>query len=164
VSCPTGTRCTAVGASSFDKNTKLLAEDLNGGRWTASAPSNKTVAPGNLGLRSVSCSAPRVCTAMVHYISNDSLTWAFASRGGTGGWRFQIPAGFVAFDTTQDLSCAPGGRCMLAGGKGDTDGRGGNFDTGSTLAWRGSGTSFAPVATPPPPVTVGSERAGRRNR
>ena len=44
----------------------------------------------------------------------------------------------------------------LVGGKGSSDGRGDQFDIGSTLAWRsGPGLSFAPQTTPPPPATAG---------
>jgi hypothetical protein len=44
---------------------------------------------------------------------------------------------------------------MMAGGKGDDASRGGVTDVGSTLAWRGSGTSFRPVSTPPPAAAGG---------
>jgi len=43
----------------------------------------------------------------------------------------------------------------LAGGKRSNDGRGDQFDTVTTLAWRGTGTSFTPKTTPSPPATVG---------
>jgi hypothetical protein len=97
-----------------------------------------------------------VCSAVTRYISvaNDTLTWAIASRGRTGGFRFQILPASAAFDDPRDLSCSAHG-CTLVGGKRSSDGRGGQFDIGSTLAWRGTGTSFAPQATPPPPATVG---------
>ena len=152
VSCPSGARCTAVGAGG-GRNFHMLVGNLNRGRWTVSQPANQKVA-NNPSLGNVSCRAGRVCSAIVSYILNDTLEWAFASRGATGGWHFQVP-GDVQTDTPWSLSCAPGGTCMLVGAKGDNSGRGDHEDIGSILAWRGSGTSFAPVTTPPPPATVG---------
>ena len=78
------------------------------------------------------------------------LTWAIASRGRTGGFRFQLLPGTAAFDDPRDISCSAHG-CTLVGGKRSNDGRGDQFDIGTTLAWRGTGTSFAPQTTPPPP-------------
>ena len=157
VSCPTGTRCTAVGASALGEAFRMQVNDLKAGRWTARQLSNKTLDPGDPGLSSVSCAGPHVCSAVWSSgnISGDFRDWGFASRGAAGGWHFQFPASHFPTDTPSDLSCAPGGVCMLVGGKGDNEGRGGISDVGTTLAWRGSGTSFAPVTTPPPPATVG---------
>jgi hypothetical protein len=152
VSCPSGAQCTAVG-SAGTRNSHMLVDNLHRGRWTAWQPANQKVA-GNPSLRTVSCRAGRVCSAEVSFILNDTLEWGFASRGPAGGWHFQVP-GDVSSDTPWSLSCAPNGACMLVGAKGDNSGRGDHFDIGSTLAWRGSGTGFAPVTTPPPPATVG---------
>jgi len=156
VACPARTRCTAVGATG-GSSPRMLVEDLRGGRWHASVLSHKPVNPGNLGLDDVSCRGPRVCSAVTRYISvaNDTLTWSIATRGRTGGFRFQLLPARAAFDDPRDLSCSAHG-CTLVGGKGSSDGRGDSFDTGSTLAWRsGPGLSFAPQATPPPPTTAG---------
>ena len=97
-----------------------------------------------------------VCSAVTRYISvaNDTLTWAIASRGRAGGFRFQLLPGTAAFDDPRDISCSAHG-CTLVGGKRSNDGRGDQFDIGTTLAWRGTGTSFAPQKTPPPPATAG---------
>jgi hypothetical protein len=155
VACPVRARCTAVGATGLD-SPRMLVEDLSGGRWHASVLSHRAVNPGNLGLDDVSCRAPRVCSAVTRYISvaNDTLTWAIASRGRAGGFRFQLLPASAAFDDPRDLSCSAHG-CTLAGGKRSNDGRGDQFDIGTTLAWRGTGTSFAPQTTPPPPATAG---------
>ena len=151
VACPARTRCTAVGVTGFSRQ-RMLVEDLRAGRWHALVLSHKAVNPGNLGLDDVSCRAPRVCSAVTRYISvaNDTLTWAITSRGRTGGFRFQLLPATAAFDDPRDLSCSAHG-CTLAGGKRSNDGRGDQFDTGTTLAWRGTGTGFAPQTTPPPP-------------
>jgi hypothetical protein len=157
VACATRTRCTAVGSGGFN-SPRMLVADLRGGRWHASTLFHKPVQPGNEGLDDVSCRGPRVCSAVTRYISvaNDTLTWAFANRGRTGGFRFQLLPATVAFDDPRDLSCSAHG-CTLVGGKGSSDGRGDSFDIGTTLAWRsGPGLRFAPQTTPPPPATAGS--------
>jgi hypothetical protein len=160
VSCATGTRCIAVGVTSPPGNgtPAMPVADLRGGRWAVSGLFRKAVSPGNLGLDDVACRGPRVCSAVTRYISaaTDELTWAIFSRGRTGGFRLQILAGNVAFDDPRGMSCSAHG-CTLAGGKGDSDGRGGQFDIGTTLAWRSSSPSirFAPQTTPPPPATPG---------
>jgi hypothetical protein len=134
----------------------MQVNDLKAGRWTARQLSNKTLDPGDPVLSSVSCVAPHVCSAVWTALNMDEFVdWGFASRGAAGGWHFQFTPSHFPTDTPHDLSCAPGGVCMMVGGKGDDEGRGGIFDIGSTLTWRGSGTSFAPVTTPPPPATVG---------
>ena len=79
----------------------------------------------------------------LHLGGERTLTWAIASRGRTGGFRFQLLPATAAFDDPRDLSCSAHG-CTLAGGKRSNDGRGDQFDIGTTLAWRGTGTSFAP--------------------
>jgi len=158
VSCPAAARCTAVGSSNAAGGAiRMQVNDLKAGRWTARQLSGKALDHGDPGLISVSCAAPHDCSAAltVMNISGDFSDWGFASRGAIGGWHFQKAASHFPSDTPSDISCAPGGVCMLVGGKGDNEGRGGIDDVGSTLAWRGSGTSFAPVTTPPPPATVG---------
>jgi len=151
VACPARARCTAVGVTGFRRQL-MLVEDLSGGRWRASVLSDKAVNPDNLGLDDVSCRAPRVCSAVTRYISSATgfPTWAIASRGRAGGFRFQILPATAAFDDPRDMSCSAHG-CTLVGGKGSDDGQGDEFDEGTTLVRRGTGTSFAPQATPPPP-------------
>jgi hypothetical protein len=155
VACPARARCTAAGVVTGFNRQRMLVADLSGGRWRASVLSNRVVNPGNLGLDDVSCRAPRVCSAVTRYISvRGFLTWAIASRGRAGGFRFQIMPITAAFDDPRDLSCSAHG-CTLVGGKRSNDGRGDQFDIGTTLVWRGTGTSFAPQKTPPPPATAG---------
>jgi hypothetical protein len=154
VACPARARCTAVGVTGFS-TPRMLVEDLSGGRWHASVLSRRAVNRGNTGLDDVSCRAPRVCSAVTRYVSPGGLlTWAIASRGRTGGFRLQLLPVSAAFDDPRDISCSAHG-CTLVGGKGSSDGRGDSFDMGSTLVLRGTGTSFAPQKTPPPPATAG---------
>jgi hypothetical protein len=160
VSCATGTRCTAVGAtrSSGSTSAAMPVADLRGGRWIVSGLFRKAVSPGNGGLDYVACRGPRVCSAITRYISvaADTATWAIVSRGRTGGFPVQLLASRVAFDDPRDLSCSAQG-CTLVGGKNDNGGRGDQLDAGSTLAWRSTSPSirFAPQTTPPPPATPG---------
>jgi hypothetical protein len=158
VACPARGRCTAVGVAAGSGRQQMLVQDLRAGRWHASVLSGKAVSAGNLGLDDISCRAPRVCSAITRYISvaSDTLTWAIASRGRAGGFRFQLLPATAAFDDPRDLSCSAHG-CTLAGGQRSSDGRGDSFDIGTTLAWRGTGTgtSFTPQPTPPPSATAG---------
>ena len=154
VACPARARCTAVGVTGFSRP-RMLVEDLRAGRWHASVLSRKAVNPGNLGLDDVACRSGRVCSAVTRYLSPGGLlTWAIASRGRAGGFRFQLLPVSAAFDDPRDISCSAHG-CTLVGGKRSNDGRGDEFDIGTTLAWRGTGTGFAPQKTPPPPATAG---------
>src|SRR5689334_18031821 len=106
----------------------MLVESLSAGRWTAAQPASKSVA-GSPALDNVSCSAPRICSAMVSFTRNNVLQWAFASRGPSGGWHFQVP-GDVHTNTPNDLSCPPDGACMMAGALGNTQGQGIQADIG----------------------------------
>jgi len=151
VSCPIGTRCTAVGSTGIS-STGMLVENLSAGRWTAAQPASKSVA-GSPALDNVSCSAPQACSAMVSFTRGGVLQWAFASRGQAGGWKFQVP-GDVRTNTPNDLSCSADGACMMAGALGNTQGQGVQADIGTTMAWQRLSSGFFPVSTPPPPATV----------
>ena len=57
-----------------------------------------------------------------------------------------------------------GARLHAGGGKGSNDGQGDQFDIGTTLAWRGTGTSFAPQTHPTAGTAADSGRRGPRPR
>jgi hypothetical protein len=134
----------------------MLVDDLSKGTWADSLPAAPPqVVKGTAGMYAVSCSAPRVCTALLGYIdSGEELTWAIASRGGTGGFKVTVPAADVAEDTAAGVSCRTAG-CTIAGGLNTNDGQGDSTDTGTTFAWRGTGGHFAPQVTPNPRGTTG---------
>jgi hypothetical protein len=146
VSCPARTRCTAVGATGFD-SPRMLVEDLSGGRWHASVLSHRAVNPGTSGW-TTSRAAPTVCSAVTRYISvaNDTLTWAIASRGRTGGFRFQILPASAAFDNPRDLSCSAHGCTLVGGSAAATAGV-----ASSTSDPRSPGAAPAPASCRKPP-------------
>jgi hypothetical protein len=144
VSCPTATACTAAG-SAVKRTSRLLIADLASGKWTAkpvTAPS--AVAAGDPGFYAISCGQPRVCTALLGYINSaEEATFATAARGRSGGFKVGIPAGDVAHDDANGISCRGSG-CTIAGALNDNDGQGDQSTTGTAFAWRGSGNSFKP--------------------
>ena len=157
ISCPAAGSCTAVGSSGTN-STRMLVEDLSRGKWTESLPAAPApAAAGTASLYRVSCSAPRVCTALLSYINGgEELTWAIAARGRSGGFKVTVPAGDVATDNAAGVSCRPAG-CTIAGGLNTNDGQGDSAGTGTTFAWRGTGGHFAPQVTPNPAGTAGGE-------
>ncbi|MGH3403783.1 MAG: hypothetical protein ACRDRJ_14980 [Streptosporangiaceae bacterium] len=160
VSCPTGTSCTAVGDLGGNGGTRMLVLDLSKGKWSESLPAvPKAVAGGTSSMYAVSCSAPRVCTALMSYVDQgEELTWATAGRGAKGGFTVTIPATDVATDSAANVSCHKGG-CTVVGGLDTNSGRGGSDGTGTTLALRGSGSHFTRQTTPNPAGTVDADLA-----
>lgn len=156
VSCPTATSCTAVG-SSGTSNIRMLVEDLARGKWTESLPPAPAAAAiGTARMYRVSCSAPRVCTTLLSYINGgEELTWATAARGGTGGFKVTVPAGDVAMDNANSVSCRAAG-CTIVGGLNSNDGQGDSNSSGTPFAWRGTGGHFTPQTTPSPAGTAGA--------
>ncbi len=155
ISCPTITSCTAVG-SSGTSSIRMLVEDLAKGKWTESLPAAPSqAAGGTASLYRVSCSAPGLCTALFSYINNgEELTWGIAARGASGGFKFTIPAGDVAQDNANAVSCRTAG-CTIVGGLNTNDGQGDSVGTGTPFAWRGSGGHFRPQVVPAPAGTAG---------
>jgi hypothetical protein len=155
VSCATATACTAVGSAGVN-NSRLIVADLAKGMWrTSGVAGPPQAARGTSHFSSVSCSAPRVCTAIFTYINQgEELTWATASRGATGGFRVTVPARDVAADFATGISCRAAG-CTLVGAKDATDGKGDDQGTGTAFAWRGQDGHFVTQAVPQPPGTEG---------
>jgi hypothetical protein len=161
ISCPTTTSCTSVGALGFD-NVRPLVADLSKGKWTEGLPGAPGVAGGTTYYYAVSCTAPRVCTALVNWGGEEQF-WATASRGATGGFTPHVPA----FDTNPDrataLSCRPlaceliGGRAGLVDGSPDKSRTQARAETGTgpVLAWRDSDNRLTAQAAPVPPGTNG---------
>jgi hypothetical protein len=155
VSCATGTACTAVGSAGVNSS-RLLVADLSKGTWRTSGVADPPQAIRDSGgFNHVSCSAPRVCTAIFRYIDQgEALTWATASRGPTGGFRVTVPARDVSSDFATGISCRAAG-CTLVGAKDASDGRGDDQGTGTAFAWRGQDGHFVTQAVPQPPGTEG---------
>ena len=156
VSCATGTVCTAAGSAGRN-GTRLLVADLSKGTWRTSGVASPPQAAAGFGLSftDVSCSAPRVCTAIFRYVNQgEALTWATASRGPTGGFRVTVPARDVSSDFATGISCRAAG-CTLVGAKDASDGKGDDQGTGTAFAWRGQNGHFATQTVPLPPGTEG---------
>ena len=158
VSCPTATVCTAVGSAGGD-NSRLLVADLSGGTWTTSTvPSPAQAIPGTVSFSDVSCSAPRVCSAVLFFLNQgEELAWWTASRGATGGFRIPKPIRDLAADIPFGLNChGPG--CTLVGAQDATDGQGDDLGGGTAFALRNqNGGIFTAQPVPEPPGTAGAE-------
>ena len=163
VSCPTATVCTAVGSASTGPGpfagTRLLVADLSQGRWTTARVANPPgTEPGTSNFSDVSCSAPRVCTAVLFFVNaGEELAWWTASRGPTGGFTVTQPIRDVSPDIPFWLSCQGPG-CTLVGAKDATDEKGDDEGTGTAFAWRSQGGGpFAAQPVPEPPGTAGGQ-------
>lgn len=116
VSCPSATRCIAVGSvaiSGLASNTEPLAERWNGTRWTVQT----TVNPAgsyNPYLSGVSCSAPGHCTAVGGYLANGSTPTALIERWDGTAWTAQAGAG-PANTELAGVSCTSGTSCTAVG-------------------------------------------------
>jgi photosystem II stability/assembly factor-like uncharacterized protein len=108
ISCPTKTACMAVGTNgaSLPGSDVVVTTQDGGLTWTAaSAPS------GALTLPSVTCASTTDCTALVSQGTVISSAHS-ADFGQTWQSEGALPAGFVA---GADLSCLPGGTCLVPG-------------------------------------------------
>jgi hypothetical protein len=153
VSCPSTSSCTATGSiGNSNVEPRPLVEDLAKGTWTEGLPTfGSAIMPGFLNISNVSCSAPRVCNALLDYIGpGETLDFATASRTATGGFNAHIPAQDVSTDSVGGISCRPVA-CVIVGGLGTTDGQGDQVGTGTPFAWRGLNGNFTAQTVPVPP-------------
>lgn len=153
VSCPTTKSCTTVGAiQPVNGDSRLLAGNLSGSRWSFTAPKARQgmIAPG---FDQVSCSTAKVCTAVVGSIatSGDTLDFTVASRTANGGWAVAQPGPGSSTDVLRDVSCRPVA-CTVVGGAGTTDGQGDRSGAGTTFAERGKGNHLVVQPMPPNPA------------
>ncbi len=82
VSCPSATRCVAVGGPSGHP----FAETWNGGAWTVEVtPMPVGLSPG--GLYAVSCSSTSACVAVGDYVNNHEHTVAVSDRWNGMAWK-----------------------------------------------------------------------------
>jgi hypothetical protein len=108
VSCPTPADCIAVGSDggSLPGSGVVLATTNAGVTWAPVATPS-----GALTVMSVSCSSVTQCVAIVN---DGSLVWSATSTDLGRAWQRDggLPSLFRAGD---DLSCAAGGPCLVAG-------------------------------------------------
>ena len=147
VSCPTRTRCVAVGTTQLDTDPttqKTLIERWNGTSWSIIASPNVAGAEF-IQLTGVSCSVPSDCTAVgssVAHTNNGTLTSSsLIERWNGTAWSIIAGpnSGGTASSGLAGISC-PASTLCIAVGSYTLDGR------GLTLIDRWDGTSWSVVA------------------
>ncbi len=108
VSCPTPTRCMAVGSNgaSLPGSGVVVTTTNAGSAWAPATP------PSNaLAVTSVVCTTSSSCTAIV---SDGTLTWSASSDDFGKSWQQEggLPAFFLPGNS---LTCATSGSCLIAG-------------------------------------------------
>ncbi|MBO0816130.1 MAG: hypothetical protein J2P30_13440, partial [Actinobacteria bacterium] len=138
VSCPSATRCFAVGQYSTKSGSVALAETWDGARWTVQSLPG---AVSNTFLLGVSCASPRACVAVGSY---GTEVW-----NGTS-WRFvpmATPAGGQVI-SLDGVSCTSASACTAVGSYFSQAGGPLNLaETWNGTAWR--------VHATPNPMTQG---------
>ena len=134
VSCPSATRCFAVGEYFTKSGSVALAETWNGTRWTVQPLPG---AVGNTFLLGVSCTAPRACVAAGSYGTEiwNGTTWRFVPMA--------TPTGGQAL-TLDGVSCTTASSCTAVGSYFSPVGG------PLTLAEAWNGTAWRVQATPNP--------------
>ena len=132
VSCPTATECMAVGSNgaSLPGSGVVVTTTDAGATWSpAMSP------PNALAVTSVACAGPTDCTVIV---SDGTVTWSDHSVDFGQSWQQEggLPSPFLAGN---DLTCAPGGPCLVAGYVPTSNGHGNgaialSTDSGQTWA------------------------------
>jgi photosystem II stability/assembly factor-like uncharacterized protein len=108
ISCPTAIECMAVGSNgaSLPGSGVVITTTDAGATWApATSPQNA------LAVTTVSCADPTDCTVLV---SDGTVTWSDNSADFGQTWQRQggLPSPFVAGN---NLTCVPGGPCLVAG-------------------------------------------------
>ena len=108
ISCPTPTECMAVGSN----GTSLPGSGVVVTTTDAGATWSPVMSPPNaLTVSSVSCAGPTDCIVIV---SDGTVTWSDHSTDFGQSWQQTggLPSLFLA---ENDLTCVPGGSCLIAG-------------------------------------------------
>jgi photosystem II stability/assembly factor-like uncharacterized protein len=138
ISCPTTTQCMAVGSN----GSSLPGSGVVVTRTKASPAWSPAAAPANaLAVTSVACTGTASCTAIA---SDGTATWAAQSSDFGQTWQRagNLPAPFMPGN---DLSCAGGGTCLVAGYVPSTNGHG----TGAVAVSANAGQTWALGTVPP---------------
>jgi hypothetical protein len=141
VSCPSTSRCTAVGGSIVGGNGAELVEYWNGSGW-AIQPTPSTYHADLLG---VSCPSTTTCTAVGDYINASVVVVTLAERWNGNGWTVQPtsnPGG--GSDVLQGVSCPSTTVCTAVGSYSSSSG------ASVTLAERWNGSTWSVQSTPNP--------------
>jgi photosystem II stability/assembly factor-like uncharacterized protein len=108
ISCPTPTECMAVGSNgaSLPGSGVVVTTTDAGATWSpALSP------PSALAVSSVACASPTECTVIV---TDGTVSWSDQSSDLGQSWQQKggLPSPFLAGN---DLTCVPGGSCLVAG-------------------------------------------------
>lgn len=115
ISCPSATRCFAVGSYSNGTDNRTLIEHWDGNRWSVAASPNLTT-PGSTLLSSVSCPSTTSCFAVGYTINAKANTAVVTHWNGTS-WSIAPlvrPAG-ASIVFLSGISCPSATRCFAAG-------------------------------------------------
>jgi hypothetical protein len=154
ISCPSRRFCFAVGYSSVRAGAYTpLAERWNGGRWSL----QRVPRPAGSGvsvLSSISCAAPRDCTAVGYLTNRAGAPGPLAERWNGSRWSGQRPPRPGAATNLLAVSCPSRSACTAVGSYQDSSG------TQRALAegWDGRRWSIEP--TPPPADAKASQLTG----
>ncbi len=138
ISCPTATECMAVGSNgaSLPGSGVVVTTTDGGTTWSP------TMSPQNaLSVTSVACAGPTDCTVIV---SDGTVTWSDHSADFGQSWQQEggLPSPFLAGN---DLTCAPGGPCLVAGYVPTSNGHG----QGAIALTTDGGQTWALATVPP---------------
>jgi hypothetical protein len=145
VSCLTTRACVAVGGYHAGPTgpEKTLAESWNGTKWSVVPSPNPGLASGDKALYAVSCVSASACTAVGHYVSNNTGTvkGLIESWNGT---RWSVvpspnPGGNSRGKFLYGVSCLSASICTAVGSMGS-----------KTLAESWNGTKWSVVPSPNP--------------
>jgi hypothetical protein len=143
VSCTSASACMAVGGYNNSGGTVsfTLAERWNGRRWTIQRP--VTPAGSSAGLRGVSCTSAKACTA-VGSENSGTLDQALAEHWNGRSWRVQhTPNPASPQNVLNSVSCSSARACMATGSQGTSA-----FSIGLAMHWSGAKWAVQPSAAP----------------
>ena len=146
VSCGSAHACTAVGSGTgATGNTTTLTERWDGTRWRIQ-PSPEPAGAESANLTGVSCSAPRVCTAVGEYFSPGLRDLALVERWTGDRWRLQpFPRRPASAQGTElsGVSCPAADSCFASGWYFTRSG-----EAAFTAAWDGTRWRVQPAPGP----------------
>ena len=142
VSCPSATRCVAVGSKLDGSGQPVpLAQVWNGSTWSVQAPPEPAVST-NSTLDSVSCTSATACTAVGTSSTSANDVATLAEKWNGSSWSLQSsPDPDTSNSGLLGASCVSGSDCTAVG-----------YVTSGTLAegWNGSGWSVESTPGPSP--------------
>lgn len=153
VSCPTATRCEAVGFTADQLGNYVPAAEVwDGAAWTGQTVPGITIATTSATLQAVSCSMPTACVAVGNYFDSNGNSQIFAEYWDGSSWSLtslSSPSGSVSAQLNA-LSCPLTSLCMAIGVYSTT----GFDEVPLDEVWNGSGFSIQAMAVPSGSLTA----------